>query len=81
VLDFWKKQFELIERSFKAEVFSVYQDDGNLVLIMNVSVEFDNQPLFWRWVNHYRVVEGRVSKAGYMKVINTPQILYSLNQN
>ena len=30
------------------------------MLIMNVSAEFNDQEYYWRRVNHYRVVEGRV---------------------
>jgi predicted SnoaL-like aldol condensation-catalyzing enzyme len=60
VLDFWKKQIELTSWSFKAEVDSVYQGEGNLVLIMDVSAELDDRSYSWRRVNHYRVVEGRV---------------------
>jgi predicted SnoaL-like aldol condensation-catalyzing enzyme len=60
VVDFWKKQIELTGGSFKAEVDSVYQGEGNLVLIMDVSAELDDRSYSWRRVNHYRVVEGRV---------------------
>ena len=60
VLGFWKKQIELTKGSFKAEVDSVFQGEGNLMLIMNVSAEFNDQEYYWRRVNHYRVVEGRV---------------------
>lgn len=60
VLEFWKKQIELTSGSLKAEVDLVFQSEGNLVLIMNVSAEVDNQEYSWRRVNHYRVVEGRV---------------------
>ncbi len=60
VIEFWKMQIELTNGSLKAEVDSVFQSEGNLVLIMDISAEVDNQKYFWRRVNHYRVVEGRV---------------------
>lgn len=60
VIEFWNKQIEITNGSFKAEVDSVFQGEGNLVLIMNVSAEVNDQEYFWRRVNHYRIVEGRV---------------------
>ncbi len=60
VLEFWNKQIELTDGSFKAEVDSVFQGEGNLILIMNVSAEVNDQEYSWRRVNHYRIVEGRV---------------------
>lgn len=60
VLDFWKKQIEISGGSFKGEIVSVLQGEGNLVLIMEASVEIDNKIYSWRRVNHYRVVEGRI---------------------
>jgi len=60
VLDFWKKQIEISRGSFKGEIISVLQGEGNLVIIMDASAEVGNQPYSWRRVNHYRIVEGRV---------------------
>ena len=60
VLDFWKKQIELTGGSFKGEIVSVLQGEGNLVLIMNATAEAGNQSYSWRRINHYRIVEGRV---------------------
>lgn len=60
VIEFWNKQIEITNGSFKAEVDSVFQGEGNLVLIMKVSAEVNDQEYFWRRVNHYRIVEGRV---------------------
>ena len=60
VLDFWKKQIELTGGTFKGEIVSVLQGEGNLVLVINASAEVDNQSYSWRRINHYRVVEGRV---------------------
>jgi predicted SnoaL-like aldol condensation-catalyzing enzyme len=60
VIEFWNKQIEITTGSFKAEVDSVFQGEGNLVLIMKVSAEVNDQEYFWRRVNHYRIVEGRV---------------------
>jgi predicted SnoaL-like aldol condensation-catalyzing enzyme len=60
VLDFWKKQIEISGGSFKGEIVSVLQGEGNLVLIIETSVEVDNKVYSWRRVNHYRIVEGRI---------------------
>jgi predicted SnoaL-like aldol condensation-catalyzing enzyme len=60
VLDFWNKQKDLTGGSIKAEILSVIQGEGNLVLVMNIAAKVDNQPYSWRRINHYRVVEGRV---------------------
>ena len=60
LLDFWKKQIELTGGSFKGDIISVLQGEGNLVLIMNITAEVEDQSHSWRRINHYRVVEGRV---------------------
>jgi len=60
LLDFWKKQIELTGGSFKGEILSVLQGEGNLVLIMNITAEVSDQSYSWRRINQYRVVEGRV---------------------
>ena len=60
VLDFWKKQIEISGGSFKGKIVSVLQGEGNLVLIIETSVEVDNKVYSWRRVNHYRIVEGRI---------------------
>lgn len=60
VLDFWKKQIEISGGSLKGEIVSVLQGEGNLVLIIETSVEVDNKVYSWRRVNHYRIVEGRI---------------------
>jgi predicted SnoaL-like aldol condensation-catalyzing enzyme len=60
VLDFWKKQIDLTGGSFKGEIVSVLQGEGNLVLVMNATAEVENQSYSWRRINHYRIVEGRV---------------------
>lgn len=60
LLEFWKKQIDLTGGSFKGEIVSVLQGEGNLVLVMNVTTQMDNQSYSWRRINHYRVVKGRV---------------------
>ena len=60
ILEFWQKQFAISGESFQAEVISVCQGEGNLVLVMNVQADHDNNIHSWRRVNHYRLVEGRV---------------------
>jgi predicted SnoaL-like aldol condensation-catalyzing enzyme len=60
IIEFWLKQFEIAGDSFQAEVLSVCQGEGNLVLVMYVQADHDGQTYSWRRVNHYRIVEGRV---------------------
>jgi predicted SnoaL-like aldol condensation-catalyzing enzyme len=60
LLDFWKKQIELTGGSFKGEILSVLQGEGNLVLVMNATAEVNEQSYSWRRINHYRIAEGRV---------------------
>jgi predicted SnoaL-like aldol condensation-catalyzing enzyme len=60
VMDFWEKQIDLTGGSFNVEVVFVCQGEGNLVIIMKITVELNHQVYSWRRVNHYRVVEGRV---------------------
>jgi predicted SnoaL-like aldol condensation-catalyzing enzyme len=60
VLDFWKKQIELTGGSFKGEILSVLQGEGNLVLVMNATAEVKDRSYSWRRINHYRIVEGRI---------------------
>lgn len=60
VVDFWQNQIALTNETFKAEIDSVSQGEGNLVLIMKITAQADDQLYSWRRVNHYKVVEGRV---------------------
>jgi len=60
VVEFWQKQINLTEETFQAEVVAVSQSEGNLILVIEISVDKDDQLYTWRRVNHYKVVEGRV---------------------
>lgn len=60
LLGFWQNQFELSGESFQAEVITVCQGEGSLILVMNLSVDHDHDNYSWRRVNHYRIVEGRI---------------------
>ena len=60
LLDFWNKQIDLTDGTFKGEIINVLQGEGNLVLIMNATAELNNQSYSWRRINHYHIVEGRV---------------------
>lgn len=60
LLDFWSKQIELTGGSFKGEILSVLQGEGNLVLVMNITAEVEDQSYSWRRINHYHIAEGRV---------------------
>ena len=60
VLDFWKKQIELTGGSFKGEILSVLQGEGNLILIMNATADVNGKSYSWGRINHYLIVEGRV---------------------
>jgi predicted SnoaL-like aldol condensation-catalyzing enzyme len=63
LLDFWQNQFELSGESLQAEVITVCQGEGSLILEMKLSVEHDQDTYSWRRANHYRIVEGRIVEA------------------
>ena len=60
VVEFWQKQISLTNETFKAEILTVSQGEGSLVLIMEISAQVNDRLFSWRRVNHYKVVEGRV---------------------
>lgn len=60
IVDFWQNQFAITGGSFQAEVITVCQGEGSLVLVMNLSVDYGDNSYSWRRVNHYRIVEGRI---------------------
>jgi predicted SnoaL-like aldol condensation-catalyzing enzyme len=63
VIDFWKKQIAITNNNFKAEVVTVSQGEGNLVLIIEITTQVGDQHFSWRRVNHYKVIDGRVVEA------------------
>jgi predicted SnoaL-like aldol condensation-catalyzing enzyme len=60
VVEFWQKQIALTNDTLQGVVIATSQGEGILVLIMEVSVESDDQQFSWRRVNHYQVVDGRI---------------------
>ena len=42
LLDFWNKQIDLTGGSFKGEIITVLQGEGNLVMVMNATAEVNN---------------------------------------
>lgn len=60
VVEFWQKQIALTNNTLQGEVIATSQGEGTLVLIMDVSVELDDQQVSWRRVNQYHVVDGRI---------------------
>jgi len=60
VVEFWKKQIALTNNTLQGQVIATSQGEGILVLIMDVSVELDDQQVSWQRVNQYHVVDARI---------------------
>ena len=60
VVEFWQKQIDLTDETFKAKIVAVSQGEGTLILVIEISAQSGSQQYTWRRINHYKVVEGRV---------------------